>query len=74
MLGDSEGVGRRSCWEILREWEGGLAGRFRGSGREVFLEGSEGVGGRSFWKVLREWEGGLAAATLKAAYKGTADD
>ena len=72
LLQDSEGVGRasywevlrewelgRPCWEVLREWEGCLAERFRGSGREVFLEGSEGVGGRSYWEVLREWEEGL---------------
>ena len=28
LLGDSEGVKWRSCREILREQDGGLAGRF----------------------------------------------
>ena len=28
LLGDSEGAVGRSCWVILRKWEGGLAERF----------------------------------------------
>ena len=59
MLGDSEGVGGKSCWEILREWEGGLSERFCGSEREVLPGDSKGVGRRSFWEIPRELEVGL---------------
>lgn len=70
MLGDSERVRGRSCWEILRESTGGLAGRFWRSDTEVLLRDSDGVGRRSCWEFLIEWMGDLAGRLSRSGREG----